>query len=702
MKPASKHKIKRSRKAELYSLRQMLHLYSLPVIVICVGMGLSILSFVMALNGNINRLSDNFKSDGSKQYSLLTRQFDTYVAGQKIAQAGLSYYEKFTVENFKRITSPLLTDHKFTAFMMVSIQGGITTVNSVNYQQGKTVQAGTPLADIKAIQEGIVKAGKTRDLVTTEIFSIKGDSAEKNKMALIMPITNNGAARNYIVGILDVPTILAGVLRLSDLQDQTIIHLYDNTDNKFDLVFYKDKNGLHYSSPDKRQSYEYVTRRVPFSFEETILLPSRSLRIVFAPTQDYLSRAADFFSWSILVFGMLITVILSAFIFSLVTGNIKTQSRVDEQTLALRNMTQELRESGEKISAIVDNTVDGIITIDEKGTIESFNRACEKIFGYTADEALGQNINMLMPEPHQSQHDQYLKGYKETGIGKIVGVGREVEGRRKNGTLFPIDLAVGVVNIQGRRIYCGTLRDITERKKMYELLQKSNKDLEQFAYIASHDLRAPLRAIDQLAGWLQEDLDDRLDDESREHMEMLRGRVARMETLLNDLLEYSRVGRNVNKDSAIVRGNELIEDITLLLSPPPGFNIFFSPSLRDIQLQKLPLHQVLLNLISNAIKHHDKNTGRVEVRVTNRGHAEYEFTVSDDGPGIPRKLHKKAFEMFQTLQPRDKVEGSGMGLALVKKIVSNIGGEITMDSEVGCGTKISFTWPVQSGEDNTV
>jgi signal transduction histidine kinase len=229
----------------------------------------------------------------------------------------------------------------------------------------------------------------------------------------------------------------------------------------------------------------------------------------------------------------------------------------------------------------------------------------------------------------------------------------------------------------------------------YQRIEAVNTALEEFAYAASHDLKAPLRVIDNASKWLEEDLCEHLTGENRENMNLLRGRVARMEKLLDDLLEYSRLGHESDGPSQeIVSGDVLMDDILVLLSPPQGFTVKTSPAFAGIQVRRMPLQQVLMNLISNAIKHHDHSTGSVEVTVEDRG-ADYAFAVKDDGPGIPARFHDQIFKMFHTLKPRDQVEGSGMGLAMVRKSVAVGGGTLTLESSEGQGSLFRFTWPKQ-------
>lgn len=361
-----------------------------------------------------------------------------------------------------------------------------------------------------------------------------------------------------------------------------------------------------------------------------------------------------------------------------------------------------LREREARLRNIIDKAVDGLIVADLSGKIEIFNPACERMFGYAANEVIGNSLNMLMPESYRERHDSAMNRHHEGPNTKVVEFVREVEGRRKDGTIFPIDLSISDVSLPGRRIFSGIIRDVSHRKETERKLlayaaelERSNRELDEFAYIASHDLKAPLRVIANASRWLEEDLAAHFTDEDRANMNLLRGRAQRMEKLLDDLLAYSRVGRaSDSRFDEVINGKTLIDDILLLLSPPAGFTIRVMPDFSDVEVNRMPIQQVLYNLIGNAIKHHDKETGVIEIGVEDDGDM-YRFTVRDDGPGIPPGFHEQIFKMFQTLKPRDQVEGSGMGLAFVKKTVGYFGGEIGIVSQEGAGAAFSFTWPKQ-------
>jgi signal transduction histidine kinase len=226
-------------------------------------------------------------------------------------------------------------------------------------------------------------------------------------------------------------------------------------------------------------------------------------------------------------------------------------------------------------------------------------------------------------------------------------------------------------------------------------LERSNRELNQFAYVASHDLKAPLRAIDNLANWISEDTAHLLPPRSAEHLAKLRGRVRRMDKLLDDLLAYSRAGRT-RPPAETVHLDLLVQDITNVLAPPPGFTITLQQPAPVLHTPRVSLELVLRNLIGNALKHHHQQSGHIHICAVERG-GWVEFTVTDDGPGIEPQYHERIFEMYQTLKPRDQTEGSGMGLTIVKKLVESYGGAIAIESAPGQGTTFRFTWPQAQG-----
>ncbi|NIA70698.1 HAMP domain-containing protein [Pelagibius litoralis] len=224
-------------------------------------------------------------------------------------------------------------------------------------------------------------------------------------------------------------------------------------------------------------------------------------------------------------------------------------------------------------------------------------------------------------------------------------------------------------------------------------LRRSNVELEQFAYVASHDLKAPLRGISNLATWIEQDLADVMKDDTKQHLSLLQGRIDRMARLLDDLLQFSRVGREKVEPQPLDL-NESLPELFTITADCDRFRLHIPAKLPRLVTAKAPLEQIFLNLLGNAIKHHDAEGGNIEIEFEDLGKV-YQFLVRDDGPGIPREFHGKVFGMFQTLKSRDDVEGSGMGLAIVKKTVESIGCTVVLESspETARGTSFRFTWP---------
>lgn len=239
------------------------------------------------------------------------------------------------------------------------------------------------------------------------------------------------------------------------------------------------------------------------------------------------------------------------------------------------------------------------------------------------------------------------------------------------------------------------LRTKDEAEKMLKSyatdLEKKNSELDQFAYIVSHDLKAPLRGINNLSSWIEEDIGPNMTEEAHKNMELLRNRVLRMENLINGILAYSRAGQSQNQ-KVYFSTYELIQDVCSNLTANTQTNVSIIQPLPFIKTERVKMEQVFTNLISNAIKH-NKNSFP-ELTITGRETStEYIFCVADNGPGIDPGYHEKIFIIFQTLQSRDQVENTGVGLAIVKKIVEEIGGRIWVESAIGQGAKFFFTWP---------
>lgn len=222
-------------------------------------------------------------------------------------------------------------------------------------------------------------------------------------------------------------------------------------------------------------------------------------------------------------------------------------------------------------------------------------------------------------------------------------------------------------------------------------LEQSNRELDQFAYVASHDLKAPLRGIANLTQWIEEDLGDKVSGETREHMALLKGRVHRMEALIDGILLYSRAGR-AREATSEVNVDALLGEVIELLAPPAPASITVASPMPVLITERVPLQQVFMNLLGNALKYGERADIQVTVRATDEGEW-MRFAISDNGPGIAPQFQDRIWQIFQTLAPRDKVEGTGIGLSVVRKLVETRGGHAWLDSEPGRGSTFYFTWP---------
>jgi len=374
--------------------------------------------------------------------------------------------------------------------------------------------------------------------------------------------------------------------------------------------------------------------------------------------------------------------------------------------ITLRKLAEvELQQSLSQLQATLQSTADGILVVNSAGRITLYNQRFLE-FGRIPDGMLESDDDapVLLHIFSQMKHPEaFLARVK--AIYAAPGCDSTDLLELKDGRIFERYSRPQLVDGHpAGRVW--SFRDVTlerqaeaAKEKLLGELSRSNTDLEQFAYVASHDLKSPLRAIDSLAGWLQEDLAEVLVGDSRKHLDLLRQRTRRMERLLDDLLAYSRAGR-VPADIVRVDVARLLAEIVEMIGAPAGFVVQARPPLPVFATAVTPLRQVLTNLIANAIKHHDRPAGGIELAVREAGEW-YEFTVADDGPGIAPEFHERIFGMFQTLRPRDEVEGSGIGLALVRRIVTRYGGTAEVECRQPRGSRFRFTWPRQIPTDDS-
>lgn len=368
---------------------------------------------------------------------------------------------------------------------------------------------------------------------------------------------------------------------------------------------------------------------------------------------------------------------------------------------------QTLAEVRERAHVILDTTVDGIIVINEQGVMESFNQAAERIFGYTAEEAIGHNVKLLMPSPDHEAHDGYLHHYLETGERRIIGIGREVTGRRKDGSRVPLYLAVGEVHLPGRRLFTGILRDISERKRAEAEARRRLDELAHASRLAAmgqlsssiaHELNQPLAAMVSFAEAclrLQE-----AGTATPEVLETALRQIAdqgeRAGDIVRRLRQFVRKGK---VERAPVDVNGTVEEVLGLIghelkNHDVDMRLDLERDLPPIWADSIQLQQVTLNLVRNAVealRERDAGARRLAITTARAYPGVIEVSVHDSGRGLPADAAERIFETFYTTKP----DGMGMGLSISRSIVEAHGGRLWAETGFE-GTTFRFTLPTDA------
>ena len=396
-----------------------------------------------------------------------------------------------------------------------------------------------------------------------------------------------------------------------------------------------------------------------------------------------------------------------------------------------------LRDSEARHRAILEATIDGIITIDERGTIESANPAAVRLFGYTLPELIGNNVKMLMPAPYHDKHDGYLDNYRRTGERKIIGIGREVVGRRKDGTVFPMDLSISEINVRApgtpgrRRIFTGLVHDVTQRKQAEEELRAARDELEsrvrqrtaelqranaelarakeaaeaanraKSAFLAnmSHEIRTPMNAI---IGMTELVLQGSLAPRQRDFLKVVAESGDALLRLINDILDFSKIeaGKFELDHTAFDLVESLGDTMKSLAIRAQGKGLELICRIRPdvpslVRGDRDRLRQIVVNLVGNAIKFTERGEVELDVRreASSDGEVDLHFVVRDTGIGIPSEKQKAIFEVFEQadVSMTRRFGGSGLGLAIASRLVDLMHGRLWVQSEVQRGSTFHFT-----------
>lgn len=394
-----------------------------------------------------------------------------------------------------------------------------------------------------------------------------------------------------------------------------------------------------------------------------------------------------------------------------------------EESRRRENELSELLESEERFHQLVETANDAIISIESCGNVIFWNNGAEAMFGYSADEISGRSLTLIIPERFREAHIHGMNNLLSTGMSRVIGKTIELIGLRRDGSEFPIELSLTTWKTKAGTFFTGIIRDITERKKAEEEIRKlnleltrhsdeleaANRELESFSYSVSHDLRAPLRAIDGFSKALLEDYKDALDDEGKRLLQVVRDNTLKMGLLIDDILTFSRVGR---KDIEIfdIKMEELAREVSnelMSLAAEKSARIEIKampPALGDRSM----IRRVFINLFSNALKFTGKRAdavieaGSIEaglepgaMNFDKQQNMEKQniYYVKDNGVGFDMHYSDRLFGVFQRLHSSEEFEGTGIGLAIVKRIINKHGGSAWAEGKINGGAVFYFTLP---------
>ena len=372
-----------------------------------------------------------------------------------------------------------------------------------------------------------------------------------------------------------------------------------------------------------------------------------------------------------------------------------------------------LEESAAKTNAILDTAVDGIITIDERGIVESFNQAAERIFGFSASEVIGNNVNMLMPSPYREEHDDYLRHYRATGEKRIIGIGREVTGRRKDGSTFPMDLAVGEVQLSGKRLFTAVVRDVTDRKRAEKEAKRRLDELAHVGRVASmgemasglaHEINQPLTAIASYAEACLLMLKSKAGntDLLRDSLEEISGQAQRTGAIVRRLRQFVK---QAEAERSRVDINSVVRSVLELLEHDISahrirLQLELDEQLPEVEIDKIQIDQVLVNLVLNAVDAMDSTEQAdrelsIQTAKTSSEEA-LEVAVSDTGSGLTPEAADHLFDAFFTTKPG----GMGLGLVISRSIIQAHRGRLWATPNGDTGATFRFTLPIDNIESD--
>jgi PAS domain S-box-containing protein len=565
--------------------------------------------------------------------------------------------------------------------------------------EGNEAALGFDLSSSEVRAAALWKARDTGRMVATERITLIQETGEQYGYLLIFPVYGRGMSTRTVADRrTSLRGFVLGVFRIGEQVDALLSRLRPGGVNiyVFDdfappesslLVFHESRlagNGDG-EDPSTRQELE-----LGLHFVASISVGDRTWQIYGEP----FGKAYDariWLSWTAAGGLLAFSLLLAFYLVHLRARSARVEELVEQRT-------GQLKRTEARIRAIVETAVEAIITIEPEGIIESVNPATERLFGYSKEALVGTNISLLMPSPHREQHDEYLVNYLETGVRKVIGRTRELTAQRKDGTTFPMELAVSEWFAGTQRMYTGIMRDITDRKVAEDRILETAKMKSHLVSVVSHELRTPLTAIAEGVNLVLEGKAGETLPEQRECLSVSKRNIDRLSRLINDVLDYQKLetgGLPLRIQSSDL--NNLVCEARKSFSreaQAAGFELelVLDENLEALECDPDYILQVLANLVHNAIKFTSGGTIRL---ITEQLASTARVSVQDEGEGIAPEDLSQLFKPFSQVSRDDGRihKGTGLGLAICRLLIEKHGGSIDVRSSVGTGTSFFFTLP---------
>lgn len=529
---------------------------------------------------------------------------------------------------------------------------------------------------------------QTGEAVATSPVALVQDPQQRPAVVAALPVFAHGEGRAQDWRLANVTGYVGAVFVIDDivreafgaLEDEGLrYNLFDITDDVAGGVILNERGRF-----DARAEGVRRVRELHWA--------GRHWQLEFFLSAQYLVSHRSRQAWWLMATGLLFTGLLGMLLLVIIGRQARVEALVASQTA-------EIRRGEERFRGLLENTPDAMVIVNRAGLIEFANEQAVRLFGHDRAELLGQPVEMLIPESLRAGHVRHRDGYFGAPARRPMGAGIPLRARRRDGSEFPVEISLGPVSFGGELSVTATVRDISARMLVQnqlaqyaDNLKRSNDELEQFAYVASRDLKAPLRGVIGFSQLLQRRLGEQRDDDAREYLQHIIASGQHMQNLISDLLLFARVGRGEDSARVAVDAEDVLAEAQLRLRSlidECGAQLSHEP-LPRVMATRTELLQLLQNLLSNAIKFQPGERPRVHLSAQREGEC-WRIGVRDYGIGIPADQQQRIFKIFQRLHSAEQYEGTGVGLAICQKIVQRHGGRIWAESEPGRGSIFYFT-----------